>query len=826
VSLNRYFKGFFLLKKSNLISTPIYSRKLPLRVVLVVPFVLQVVGVVGITGYLSFQNGQQAVNQIAAELRREVAARVVHYLDTSLATPILINQINADAVRSGNLDFQNTAQLEQYLHNQLQQFNSVSHILVGTEQGMLRAVERQSSVLLWRSDPLLANRVVHYAVNSTGTPTQVVQVVQPFDVRARPWYQAAIAAGQPVRAPIFQLADNSDLLLSASQPVFDPKTGKPIGVFAAAADITHFRRFLQSLKIGQTGRVFILERNGLLVGNSSRESPYLREQVNGTVQFQRIAGVDSEDPLIRSTSRFLLARFGDFYQIQTAQQLDFLDDTGRRFIQILPYQDDSGLDWLIALVVPESDFMTEIAHNNQMTLWLCSGALIGAIVLGLVTAAWIASPILRLSRASRALALGKWDFPVLEESQVAELEVLTHSFNQMAERLQTSFDEVKTALRESESKFTKIFRNSPDLIAITKFPEGRYLEINEQFLARTGHTKEEVIGRTSQELGLVSDPQQLMQIQQQLQVRQSVHNIELDYYTKTGDRRALLASAEVMELEEQRCVLWVGRDITERNQAETLLRQSEARYLAILQDQSDLIVRCQRDGTLTFVNDAYCRYFGLVREEVIGTCYEPVVFAADRDYVAQQLRSLSQTNPVITVENRVITHQGQTRWTQWINRAIMDAQGQVIEIQCVGRDIDQLKQAEAALRESEARFRGAFDTATIGMGIMAPDGHFVQVNPAFCRMLGYPESELLQLTVRDITHPDDIATEREYLHHLLAGHLCNIHLEKRYIHKQGYLLWGLLSVVLVRDLDQTPLYFVIQMQDISWQKQAEAPLLR
>ena len=146
------------------------------------------------------------------------------------------------------------------------------------------------------------------------------------------------------------------------------------------------------------------------------------------------------------------------------------------------------------------------------------------------------------------------------------------------------------------------------------------------------------------------------------------------------------------------------REIQERQQIEAELRASEARYRAIIEDQTELIARFTPDGTVTFVNGTYCRYFQQQREELIGTHYEPVIFSADRQIVAQLFNSLGRENPLVTIENRVVVA-GEVRWTQWINRALFDSQGQFVEIQSVGRDISDRKRAEqqqASLQEKEA----------------------------------------------------------------------------------------------------------------------------
>jgi PAS domain S-box-containing protein len=145
-------------------------------------------------------------------------------------------------------------------------------------------------------------------------------------------------------------------------------------------------------------------------------------------------------------------------------------------------------------------------------------------------------------------------------------------------------------------------------------------------------------------------------------------------------------------------------DITDRKQAELALSKREAQYRAIVEDQTELISRFLPDGTFCFVNAAFCRYFQVERHEILGQPYIPLLFTTDRDHVLQQVQSLSAENPVMLVENRVIV-QGEIRWTQWNNRGLFDAQGQLLEYQSVGRDITAAKQAEAALRDRIERER-------------------------------------------------------------------------------------------------------------------------
>jgi diguanylate cyclase (GGDEF)-like protein/PAS domain S-box-containing protein len=136
---------------------------------------------------------------------------------------------------------------------------------------------------------------------------------------------------------------------------------------------------------------------------------------------------------------------------------------------------------------------------------------------------------------------------------------------------------------------------------------------------------------------------------------------------------------------------------TQRRRAEDALRESEARYRAIVEDQTELICRFLPDGTLTFVNQAYCHYFGKKREDLVGSSFMPLVLEGDQPFVEEQFTSLSLENPVVTYEHRVMLPDGQIRWQQWTDRAIFDEQGRFIEFQSVGRDITEWVRAEEQL---------------------------------------------------------------------------------------------------------------------------------
>ena len=143
-------------------------------------------------------------------------------------------------------------------------------------------------------------------------------------------------------------------------------------------------------------------------------------------------------------------------------------------------------------------------------------------------------------------------------------------------------------------------------------------------------------------------------------------------------------------------------DITAVKEAETALRASEERYRSVVEDQTEVICRILRDGTFTFVNDVYCRFFGKSADELLGHRWQPIAHGDDLPRIEAQLATLTPANPVVVIENRVYSASGRLHWMQFVNRAFFDAAGNLNEIQAVGRDITVRKGMEAALEEARA----------------------------------------------------------------------------------------------------------------------------
>ncbi|HSR50213.1 MAG TPA: PAS domain S-box protein [Acidobacteriota bacterium] len=144
--------------------------------------------------------------------------------------------------------------------------------------------------------------------------------------------------------------------------------------------------------------------------------------------------------------------------------------------------------------------------------------------------------------------------------------------------------------------------------------------------------------------------------------------------------------------------------------------------------------------------------------------------------------------------------------------------------QALKEQVEERRRVEAKLRESEARFRSAFEHATIGMSVVTPEFRFQRVNRALCDMLGYSAEELTRKSFQDVTHPDDLDIGRDQTQRALEGEFDSFRLEKRYIHKEGHVRWAYVAASVVRDRDGQPLYLVAQQRDITERRKAEAEL--
>ncbi len=419
------------------------NKQMPLRLLLVVPFVLQIFVAVGLTGYLSIRNGQKSTNNVVSQLRSETSERINQQLLSYLEKPYLINQTIAAGLAEGQIDIKDVKALEHFSWRLVNQ-NIVGFLQTATPQGTSVTVERvEDGSIEARAVTNLPNRQT-YRLDDRGNRAALLET-RKFDPRTRPWYKAALAAGKPTWSKIF-VGASGKVTISLSQPIYG-ETGTLLGVQNSNFRLSRIHDFLQSVKVGLTGQTFIVDRSGHLIASSVIEQPYKIQDK----ALEQIAATEIENPVVRATAKAVLERFGDFSRIEQSQQLDVVLDGQRQLVQIAPIQDGNGVDWFSVVVVPESDFTAEIDANTRTTMLLCLAALAVATLLGIYTAQLIAQPLRRLSQSSEAMAAGALDQNV-EPSNVRELNILARSFNRMTQQLRESFTKLEQTNEQLEQR--------------------------------------------------------------------------------------------------------------------------------------------------------------------------------------------------------------------------------------------------------------------------------------------------------------------------------------------------------------------------------------
>jgi PAS domain S-box-containing protein len=268
----------------------------------------------------------------------------------------------------------------------------------------------------------------------------------------------------------------------------------------------------------------------------------------------------------------------------------------------------------------------------------------------------------------------------------------------------------------------------------------------------------------------------------------------------------------------------IARDITERKRMQESLKESEQRFRRITENMLDMVAQTDLLGTCEYGSPAFKRVLGYDPKDMLGKSLFEFVHPDDLDNMLEIARKAIIEGSTATLQYRYRHAAGHYVWLESFGNPLFDENGKIIGSVLATRDITERKQMEETLRENEERFRRIFEEGPLGMALLSPDYRLVRVNEAFCRMLGYSQEELTALKFTDITHPEDIRSGVELTEKMRRGEIPSFSIEKRYVKKNGDVLWANLSASYIRDAKGKPVYSLAIIEDVSQRKTMEEQL--
>jgi signal transduction histidine kinase len=729
-----------------------------LRTLLIVPFVLQVLGITGLVGYLSYRSGQRAVQDIVSQLMVDMGHRVEASLETYLQLPQTITRMNAQVMTTDQGQGLSFEHLETHFLQQVQSFPEITQITVTTPTEEFLGVSR-----LANGDTMIRHRNItrqddsfyYYQAKADGQNRRQLTTYADDHLHLDPprdaWYREA--SGTPkglwqLMVTLHQGPDQPLLAMVRSQPVYDPR-GELKGISSAGVLLPELGQVLQQVMYPREGQVILLTTNGILVATSTEEPLLFTEEEgdfppDAPVYYRQLAWYQSDNALTKAAVQHLVDQYYRLGNIQSPTFFTFWFESRPYFLHARPMEGD--LDWLMVTAIPSHEFMATIYANLTRTLLFCALALLGSTGLGMWTAEIITKPILDLQRATESFSLDATSLPPSQPSHIKEVDALRQQFDEMVWQLMNSLQ----TLRHREDTLAIFLDGIPVGISVHD-TDGRILFLNYkgQQLLPKGILPSR-LADLPKDYGLYLAGTEELYPVKDLPVAQGLRgnaaytdNLEIDI----EGRRTPLEVHTIPVFGDRghiRYCITAFQDITERRQAEALranyereleqqvaeqtasIAQGNATKQALINAIPDLLMRLGRDGIpLEIYNLETANWIGDKGTAHLQSMYEalPPAIAAERRHcieVALTMGSIQRQEYEIMVD-------GQTYWEE--ARIVPVTEDEVL---VVVRDmserhkIDRLKDEFIAMVSHELRtpltaIRGALGILDSGVLHNRPD---------------------------------------------------------------------------------------------------------
>ena len=371
-------------------------------------------------------------------------------------------------------------------------------------------------------------------------------------------------------------------------------------------------------------------------------------------------------------------------------------------------------------------------------------------------------------------------------------------------------------LQETQDRLNALFEGVETGIFIIDPESHRLLDANSVAAAMVGAPREQIVGSLCHQFVCPAEKGRCPVTD----LGQTVDNSERVLLTASGERRAIIKTVRSVVVSGRRLLLESFVDITQLKNAEKALKERTA-YLHLLIETTPLgILVLDEAEHIVMSNAAFERLFLYTQEEVTGALWSDLIFPGGSGSEACDLAGECLERGSVQAAARRYRKDG-TLVDVRIFAARLDIDAKPSGFLALYEDITAQMQAEKSLRESEDRFRTAFEDAPYGMCMTAPDGHFMHANAALCAMLGLSAEELLAGAWQQLTHPEDMARSRQAGIELNSGARALVEMEKRYIHKGGSILWARIRILPVRAENGEISHFITQVEDITQRRQAD-----
>jgi formate hydrogenlyase transcriptional activator len=505
--------------------------------------------------------------------------------------------------------------------------------------------------------------------------------------------------------------------------------------------------------------------------------------------------------------RTLLDQSNDAIKVIDPETLRFLDVNEKACVD-LGYSRDELLSMTVRDIDPEAD---ESLLSRVRQQWRDSGFSIIETMLrrkdGTTFPVEVNTRFVRLDR----------EYVVAVSHDITERKLAQKASREIHEKLLRTTRKQELTLHEL-TLFRTLLDQSNDAIKVIDPETLRFLDVNEKACTELGYSRHELLSMTVPDIDPDADESLLDRVRQQLResgfvIMETVHR------RKDGTTFPVEVNMRRVRLDREYSVS-ISRDITDRKRAEERLREFER----VVENLEEMILVVNRDRRYLLANRAALRYRGMSKEQLIGRHVTEVV--QPELYEMTVKGKLDES-----FAGHIVSYEGQAEYPGLGVRDLactylpIESSTGIDRVACVLQDITEHKRAEAALRESELRFRAVYERSPVGIALVdSRNGCFLQVNPKFCEITGRAEEDLLRTDVGSITHPDDVARGGEYLHQLAEEQVPSYEIDKRYVRPDGSVRWVRILVVPMWSKGETRRWQMGLVEDITERRQTEEAL--